>query len=110
MGALQWDRMLETCHKRNGSELLLFPGSPPMIRMRRNWRAMDVPPIDAPTLQALAQELIGKKPDGQADGYTYSEFGYGDMRRLRAMAFGYPDTRLLIVARFPRDEGGEQVE
>ena len=107
MASLQWARLLETCCRRDASDLLLTVGSPPMIRLRESWRALQVPPLDVAALQVLAEERLGTRPDGEADGFAYSHFRYGDAG-FRAMAFGYPDTKLLLVAKYPGDDEGAQ--
>lgn len=105
MASLQWDRLLETCCRRDATDLLLIAGSPPMIRLRELWRALQVPPLDIAALQVLADERFGTRPDGEGDGYAYSDFRH-DEARFRAMAFGHPDTRVLLVSKYPGDGRG----
>src|SRR4051812_29013684 len=107
MSPLQWDRMLETCYRQDATDLLFVPGPPPMVRLRTSWRALELPPVDAAAVQALANERIGAEPDGRADGYAYSDFSYGDVIRFRAMAFGYPFTDVLVIARRPTEPDDE---
>jgi Tfp pilus assembly pilus retraction ATPase PilT len=104
--ALQWDRLLETCYRRNASDILLSPGASPMIRMAESWRSLQVPPLDAATIQALASKQLGENPVGHEDGYSYADFRFRDMGRFRATAFGYPTTNVLLISRYPRDASG----
>ncbi len=106
MASLQWDRLLETCYRRNASDILLSPGASPMIRLAESWRSLQVPPVDAATIQALASEQLGENPAGREDGYSYSDFGYGDVGWFRATAIGYPATNVLLISRYPSDESG----
>jgi len=112
MASLQWDRLLETCYRRNASDVLLSPGASPMIRLAESWRSLQVPAADAATIRALASELLGENPAGREEGYAYSDFDYGDAgdaTRFRATAFGYPATNVLLISRYPSDgPGGDQ--
>jgi Tfp pilus assembly pilus retraction ATPase PilT len=110
MASLQWDRLLETCYRRNASDILLSPGSPPMIRLSESWRTLQAPPVDTAAIQALVAERFVTAPDGEHDGYAYSDFAYKGMRRFRAMAFGYPATFLLLIARYPAEDSGGGAE
>jgi Tfp pilus assembly pilus retraction ATPase PilT len=103
MAELRWDRLLETCIRKHATDLLLSPGSPPMVRLRESWRALQIRTLDAATVRAMANERMGTAPDGEADGYAYSDSRYGDIARFRAMAFGYPNTTSLLIAMFPDD-------
>lgn len=100
MATIQWDRLLETCHRRKASDILLIAGSPPLIRMGESWRALQIPPFTAADIETMAKERLGATLEGESDGYAYSDFSYGDVARFRAMAFGYPSTRALLIARY----------
>lgn len=106
MASLEWDRLLETCYRRNASDILLSPGASPMIRLAESWRSLHVPPVDAATIQALASEQLGENPAGREEGYSYADFDHGDAGRFRATAFGYPVTTALLISRYPSDESG----
>jgi Tfp pilus assembly pilus retraction ATPase PilT len=106
MASLNWDRLLESCYRRNATDILLSPGASPMIRLAESWRSFQVPPADAATIQALASEQLGANPTGSEEGYSYSDFSYGEAGRFRATAFGYPATSVLLISRYPSDAGG----
>jgi hypothetical protein len=113
MPAPRWDRMLETCCRRDASDLLLVPGSPPMIRQEwpslpepgpqveqakqlcSMWRTLHTKPLTADDLAVLASQVIDGKRDGEQDGYAYSDFWYGNLAFFRVMAFGFPRTTSL---------------
>ena len=105
MPTLKWDRLLETCCRRDADVALLVPGSPPLIRVGKYWRSLDVPPLLPQDVVAMAAERLRPKPEGEVAGYAYSEFWYGDEEFFCAMAFGFPETRLLVVSRSPRPPG-----
>ena len=98
MGILAWDRLLETCRQRHADVALLTPGSPPQLRIDQSWRSLQVPPLEPGDVKAMAAEILRPKPDAETDGYAYVDFSYGDDAFFRAMAFGYPETRLLVVS------------
>jgi len=106
MASLQWDRLLETCCRRNATDILLCPGTSPMIRLTQSWRWLQVPPVDAATIQALASERIEEHTAAHEAGYCYADFNYGDTARFRAIAFGYPATNALLISRHPDNEPG----
>jgi Tfp pilus assembly pilus retraction ATPase PilT len=101
MASLQWDRLLETCCRSNATDLLLIPGSPPLIRLDELWRSLQVNATHLEEIRALATELLGANPRGRADGYAFSSFRFGKSDRFRAMAIGFPDTTALVVSRHP---------
>jgi Tfp pilus assembly pilus retraction ATPase PilT len=108
MADLRWDRLLETCIRKHATDLLLTSGSPPMVRLRESWRALQTHALDAEAIRALASERLGTTPDGEVDGYAYRDFQYGDPgTRFRAMAFAYPNTTSLLVAMYPNDPDGQ---
>ena len=109
MASLQWDRLLETCYRRNATDILLSPGASPMIRLAESWRSLQAPAVDAATIRALASEQLGENPAGRAEGYAYADFDYGDAGdagRFRATAFGYPATHVLLISRYSSEAPG----
>ena len=101
MSALVWDRLLETLSRNSGTDLLLVPGSPPMVRTAQQIQAMSVPPLTEGDVAMLAEEMLSKKISGSADGYTWLDFNYlhDSAAWFRIMAFGYPATRAVMVMR-----------
>jgi hypothetical protein len=101
MSSVAWDRLLETCLKREAQIALLVPGSPPLLQIGGAWRSVDVPPLSAENVSDLAAERLSPEPDGERDGFAYADFWYGDVAFFRVMAFGFPQTTLLVVSRTP---------
>ena len=101
MAALVWDRLLETLSRNNGTNLLLVPGSPPMLQIAQQMQALSVPPLSESDVLALAEEMLSKKVSGTADGYTWLDFNFlhDAGTWFRIMAFGYPDTKVVMVTR-----------
>jgi Tfp pilus assembly pilus retraction ATPase PilT len=101
MTEIVWDRLLETALRRGATDLLLVPGSPPMLRTAEDIRAMNVPPLTDERIGELAEEMMSKKISGIADGYAFLDFRYlhDADAWFRVMAFGYPHTKLVVVMR-----------
>ena len=108
MASLSWDRLLGTLHRRGAADLLLTSGSPPMIRMPECWRALQTMTLDAAAVQALAGEMLKDRPPAHTDGYAHVDLLYGDATQFRILAFGYPDTHLLMVSRLPGSDTEQQ--
>jgi len=101
MAALVWDRLLETLSRNNGTNILLVPGSPPMLQIAQQMQALSVPPLAESDVHALAEEMLSKKVSGTADGYAWVDFNFlhDASAWFRIMAFGYPDTKVVMVTR-----------
>src|SRR5271170_7819767 len=98
MARLEWDRLLDTCVRGGATDAILAPGSPPMVRLADGWRSLQG--VDALTprqVSNLAYEHLGLKVGRKVDGYTFSDFSYGNIARFRVLAFGYPQTKVLLI-------------
>src|SRR3712207_2399379 len=105
MASLAWDRLLETCSSRNASDVLLMPGFAPSIRLQDEVRTLQVPPVEPADLEHLLREIFPAPPavPASTDEYAYQDFSYGETVWFRALAFGYPQTKLLLVMRHSLD-------
>ena len=103
MASLAWDRLLETCCNRQGTDLLFVEGSPPLMRVSDSWRTLQVPPLKIEDIRRLLTEQPKREPDFVADGYACFTFWYREENRewFRVMAFGYPETKMLIASHCP---------
>ena len=99
MPGIAWDRLLETCYKHGVEVAILMPGSPPLLRVGNAFRSLSVPPLDVSDVAAMASEQLAKAPEYNADGYAYLDFWYGKVAYFRLMAFGYPDTKAMVLSR-----------
>jgi hypothetical protein len=95
---LAWDRLLETCLKKDATVALLVRGSPPLLLIKGAWRTLDVPPLESAHIATLAEQQLSDTRAGD-DGYAQREFAYGDVARFSLMAFAYPTTTALVVTR-----------
>jgi hypothetical protein len=99
MPSVPWDRLLETCYKREAEVAVLVPGSPPLVWVGDTFRALQVPPLTVEDLDEMVEERLGEAPEFNADGYAYVDFWYGDVVFYRVMAFGFPSTKALVLSR-----------
>ncbi len=98
---IRWDRILETCYRQNATDVLLVPGSPPMIRLGATWRALAAPALKSSDIQAFAKGQFGDKQPQEVYGHVSIDFPYGDVAMFHMMAFGYPSTNLVVLTRQP---------
>ena len=96
-------RVLETCCRLHAADALLTPGSPPLVRHYGVWRSLKSPRVLMSDVVSMAMETVGARPSAGADGYTYTDFNFGNVARFRAMAFGYPQTTLLLLVHLSAD-------
>ena len=99
MPSVPWDRLLETCYRQGAEVAVLVPGSPPLVRVGEVFRALQVPPLTEQDLEDMVRQLPGGAPTLEGDGYLYLDFWYGKLAYYRAMAFGFPNTRALVLNR-----------
>ena len=116
MPTLQWDRLLETSAKQGG-DILLIAGSPPLLRMGGGLAPLQVPPLDVHDLDEMAHtftappavtEEANRYQYHQADGYKYLDVTYRDGQVFRAAVFGQPSPSLIVLMRLqaPRSNDG----
>lgn len=101
MADLTLDRLLETCHRRNASDILLRPGGPPLIRVHDCWRSLQTGPVTPADIKSISDEIINPPAPSKSDGYHYYDFWHGKLAQFRIMAFDYPNTTALILMRHP---------
>ena len=101
MTNISLDRLLETCQRNNATEALLVPGANPVVRLDQGWRALATKRLTLSDVVSMADAAVGRKPV-QSDGYSHHDFKYGKAR-FRAVAFGYPKTRVLLLVHLSAD-------
>ncbi len=88
-GNLEVDKLFRLCIKQNGSDLHLKAGKPPMIRFKGDIRQLDLPVIDARSMEKLLLPLLNERlrrineRDGGADFAHVVDVGDGTTRRFR---------------------------
>jgi Tfp pilus assembly ATPase PilU len=101
MQAPIWDRLLETCSHNDASDLLLVPGSPPLIRLKEEWRVLSLPPLEMDQIRSMVEERMSGCSVAAKDGSIWWDIQHSDGSIFRISAFGYPETKVLLMARLP---------
>ena len=100
MATMAWDRLMETCVRNRGTDIVLIPGMPPFVRMQAGLRQLMVEPVSAVD---IAQMLLELSPPDQLSPEGYLDFCTpyrGD--QFRVASFGIPEPRCTILALLPR--------
>lgn len=101
---LRLDRLLETCGRRNGTDVLLIDGRPPMVRLGDGLREMQTGPVSGVVLDAVVADAAGPadwrdrlaRGDGVSFDYAYrSETG---ARRFRFHLIPTGNTALAVIS------------
>jgi Tfp pilus assembly pilus retraction ATPase PilT len=105
MPALQWDRLLETCAKRQAG-VVIVGGTSGYLRTDDGLRAFAVPPVEAPELRAMIDEMlrpaheVEQVPGCRSVGVTYGP----PVRRFRIDAVGDPEPVALFLTQLGPDD------
>jgi hypothetical protein len=101
--SMRLDRFLETCCRRKGTDIVFAPNRRPVLRTNDGWMEFQSDTVSPSGIKALADDRLSVRVDGNVEVYAYSDFRYGDEATFRAIAFGYPDTNLLVISRIDCD-------
>jgi twitching motility protein PilT len=98
------ERYLEALSERAGSDLLLQPGSPPMIRVEGSLMALEHPDLSAEFTRAVVAELVTPEMLRSLDAGRQLDFAiqWREGARLRANAFYQRDTISVAMRMLPR--------
>lgn len=108
MAVVKWDRLMETCIKQGGTEVLLTTGSPPQLRVGGGLSALRLAPLSGRDIEELAESFCappavvddtGRYQYAQADGYLFIDVAYRDGHVFRAAVFGQPSPSLILLIR-----------
>ena len=95
---------LEVLSERAGSDLLLQPGSPPMIRVEGSLMPLEHPELSPEFTRAVVAELVTPEMLRSLDAARQLDFAihWRDGARLRANAFYQKDTISVAMRMLPR--------
>ena len=98
------ERYLEALSERAGSDLLLQPGSPPMIRVEGALMALEHPDLSSEFTRAVVAELVTPEMLRSLDAGRQLDFAlqWREGARLRANAFYQRDTISVAMRMLPR--------
>src|SRR6202165_4667025 len=98
------ERYLEALSEHAGSDLLLQPGSPPMIRVEGALMALEHPDLSSEFTRAVVAELVTPEMLRSLDAGRQLDFAiqWREGARLRANAFYQRDTISVAMRMLPR--------
>ncbi|MHC4715387.1 MAG: type IV pilus twitching motility protein PilT [Planctomycetota bacterium] len=89
MATLHIDRLLETCIKRNASDLHLHVGRPPTLRLHGRLRHLETMSLEPEDTVALMKAITPERAQQelQEEGGTDFGFAFGDAGRFRVSVY-----------------------
>ena len=89
MATINIDRILETCIKKGASEVHLFVGSPPMLRLHGNLCELKTASLNSENCVALMKSITPNRnqQDLLESGNTSFGFAFGDAGHFHVSAF-----------------------
>ncbi len=103
MATIHIDRLLETCIKRDSSDLHLSCGRPPSLRMRGRLRSLETKVLEPEDTVALMKSITPERcqQELQEEGGTDFGFAYGDAGRFRVSVFQQKGNISLVLRLIP---------
>ena len=103
MASIQIDRLLETCVRRNASDLHLAVGRPPTLRLNTHLRELQTKVLEAEDTIALMKSITPERIQQEYEEQGSGDFGfaYGDQARFRVSVFKQKGFCSLVLRRIP---------
>src|SRR5215218_7026440 len=100
---IQIDRLLETCVRRNASDLHLAVGRPPTLRMHGHLRELQTKPLEAEDTMALMKSITPDRIQQEFEETGSGDFGfaYGEEARFRVAIFKQKGYASLVLRKIP---------
>jgi twitching motility protein PilT len=100
---LQIDRLLETCVRRNASDLHLAVGKPPTLRLHGHLRELQTKVLDAEDTMALLKSVTPERIQQEFEETGSGDFGFafGAESRFRVSVFKQKGCASLVMRRIP---------
>ncbi len=100
---LQIDRLLETCVRRNASDLHLAVGRPPTLRLHGHLRELQTKILDAEDTMALLKSVTPERIQQEFEETGSGDFGFafGAESRFRVSVFKQKGCASLVLRRIP---------
>lgn len=101
--AIHIDRLLETCVKRNASDLHLHVGRPPTLRIHGRLRALKTQVLEPADTVALMKSVAPERcqQELQEEGGTDFGFAFGDKGRFRVSIYRQRGNISLVLRLIP---------
>jgi len=103
MATIHIDRLLETCVKRNSSDIHLVVGRPPTLRLHGSLRSLETKVLQAEDTVALMKSITPDRnqQELQEEGSTDYGFAFGDGARFRVAVFRQKGNISLVLRLIP---------
>src|SRR6266571_7391621 len=105
MATIQIDRLLETCVRRNASDLHLAVGRPPTLRLHGGLRELQTKVLEAEDTVALMKSITPERIQQEFEETGSGDFGfaYGEAARFRVSIFKQKGVASLVLRRIPNN-------
>jgi twitching motility protein PilT len=103
MGTLHIDRILETCIRRDGSDIHLTVGRPPVIRVHGHLRSLETKVLEPDDTVSLMKAITPDRnqQEIQEEGGTDFGFAFGNQGRFRVSVFRQKGHLALVLRLIP---------
>ena len=103
MSTIQIDRLLETCVRRNASDLHLVVGRPPTLRLHGRLRELQTKVLEPEDTVALMKSITPERIQQEYEEEGSGDFGfaYGDEARFRVAIFKQKGCCSLVLRKIP---------
>jgi twitching motility protein PilT len=103
MGTLHIDRILETCIKRDASDIHLTVGRPPVLRVHGRLRSLETKVLEPEDTVALMKAITPDRnqQEIQEEGGTDYGFAFGDAGRFRVSVFRQKGNLAIVLRLIP---------
>lgn len=103
MGTLHIDRILETCIRRDASDIHLTVGRPPVLRLHGHLRALETKVLEPEDTVALMKSITPDRnqQEIQEEGGTDYGFAFGDAGRFRVSVFRQKGNLTIVLRLIP---------
>jgi twitching motility protein PilT len=100
---IQIDRLLETCIRRNASDLHLAVGRPPTLRLHGHLRELQTKVLDPEDTMALMKSVTPERIQQEFEETGSGDFGFafGTEARFRVSVFKQKGVASLVMRRIP---------
>jgi twitching motility protein PilT len=103
MATIQIDRLLETCVRRNASDLHLAVGKPPTLRLHGHLRELQTKVLEPEDTVSLMKSITPDRIQQEYEETGSGDFGfaYGDEARFRVAIFKQKGHCSLVLRKIP---------
>src|SRR5215813_3878276 len=103
MATIQIDRLLETCVRRNASDLHLAVGRPPTLRLHGHLRELQTKTLEPEDTVALMKSITPERIQQEFEEQGSGDFGfaYGEEARFRVAIFKQKGVCSMVLRKIP---------